>query len=63
MAEIVPPGTERDFASDQGLPFPSPDVTFLDQCEMMGTFLESVIEKGTSMFLSRCEALLENGTV
>jgi hypothetical protein len=30
---------------------------------MMKTFLESLVEEGTKTLLSRCETLLENGTI
>ncbi|KAI2494587.1 serine/threonine kinase [Fragilaria crotonensis] len=50
-------------AGSQGLPFPIPDLSFLDQCGKMKTFLESVIEEGANAVLSRCETLLESGTM
>ncbi|KAI2492671.1 serine/threonine kinase [Fragilaria crotonensis] len=50
-------------AGSQGLPFPIPDLSFLDQCGKMKTLLESVIEEGANAVLSRCETLLESGTM
>ena len=54
--------TLKGIASFQGLPFPIPNLTFLDQCKQMKEFLESVMEEGTNAILSHCETLLETGT-
>ncbi|KAI2494865.1 serine/threonine kinase [Fragilaria crotonensis] len=53
----------KGVAGSQGLPFPIPDLSFLDQCGKMKTLLESVIEEGANAVLSRCETLLESGTM
>ena len=43
----------------QGLPFPIPDLEFMDQCKVMNTFLDCVKEAGTSV----CDRILEQSTI
>ena len=49
-------------ATAQGLPFPIPDLKFLE-CKRMTTFLDSLVEEEVKAALKPCETLLENGTM
>ena len=53
----------KGIANSECPPFPIPDLSFLDQCEAMRAFLESVIDAGKNALLSHGETLLENGTM
>ncbi|KAI2489093.1 serine/threonine kinase [Fragilaria crotonensis] len=53
----------KAIATSQALPFPIPNLPFLDQFEMMKTFLDSAVENASTAVLAHCEALLENGTM
>ena len=50
----------------KGLPFPIPDLKYLDQSKAMTKWLGSVMESGlkesANALLSHCETVLENGT-
>ena len=53
----------KGIVNSQALPFPIPDLEFSEQCKMMKTFLESVVEESAKAVLHRCETLLKNGTM
>lgn len=53
----------KTIVNSQGLPFPIPDLPFLEQFARMTTFLESMVEEGAKAVLQRCETLLENRTM
>ncbi|KAI2501338.1 hypothetical protein MHU86_13136 [Fragilaria crotonensis] len=50
-------------ATSQGLPFPIPNLPFLEQYEIMKTFLDSAVEEASNAVLAHCEALIESGTM
>ena len=45
-----------------GLPFPIPNLPFLDQSEMMSNFLDSIIDESILGRLTSCRTLMEKGT-
>ena len=52
------------YNSYKSLPFPIPNIDFLEQCEETNTFLESLIQVGKNVLLPRCETkILENSTM
>ncbi|KAI2503234.1 serine/threonine kinase [Fragilaria crotonensis] len=53
----------KTIVSSQGLPFPIPDLPFLEQHKMMKAFLDSMIAGASNALVAHCEALLEHGTM
>ena len=45
------------------LPFPIPNLPFIEQSEMMNTFLDSAIEEASIAVVEQCVDLVENGTM
>ncbi|KAI2492932.1 hypothetical protein MHU86_21610 [Fragilaria crotonensis] len=62
LAEAMPPGNQsRCHLSRSSVPNPKPP--FLEQYEIMKTFLDSAVEEASNAVLAHCEALIESGTM
>ena len=53
----------KTIGTSQCLPFPIPNLQFVEQSEMMKAFLDSIVEEASAAVVEQCEALLENGTM
>jgi hypothetical protein len=45
----------KSVTNSHGLPFPIPDLLFLEQYEIMNTFLDSVVEDASNAVVAHCD--------